>query len=119
MKNIIQILVTACCLMIATQVIAARDLPGEDKYDFKRGVIETHGAIESSSLRISLDANMHGFVEGKICDFCETIMVTITPGTKAYESNVEVPLQRAKSRIGRFATVFYELETKNVSAIRW
>jgi len=119
MKNIIQILVTACCLMIATQVIAARSLPGDDRYDFKRGVIETHGAIESSSLRIIVDASLHGFVEGKICDFCEAIKVMITPDTKAYESNVEVPLKRAKSRIGRFATVFYELETKNVSAIRW
>ena len=105
--------------MIATQVVAARGLPGDDRYDLKRGVIETYGAIESSSLRIILDASLHGFVEGKICDFCETIKVTITPDTKAYESNVEVPLNRAKSRIGRFATVFYELETKNVSAIRW
>ena len=85
MKNIIQILVTGCFLMIATQVVAARGLPGDDRYDLKRGVIETHGAIESSSLRIILDASLHGFVEGKICDFCETIKVTITPGTKAYE----------------------------------
>ena len=62
---------------------------------------------------------MHGFVEGKVCDFCKEIKVNITPETKAYEKNVEVPLKRAKERLGRYATVIYEIDTKNVSAIRW
>jgi len=85
----------------------------------KRGIIETHNAIESQSLRISLDSSLHGFVEGKVCDQCETIKVTVTPETRAYDNDVEVPLIRAKSRIGRYATVIYELNTKNVSEIRW
>ena len=85
----------------------------------KRGIIETHNAIESQSLRISLDSSLHGFVEGKVCDQCETIKVTVTPETRAYDNDVEVPLVRAKNRIGRYATVIYELDTKNVSEIRW
>jgi len=85
----------------------------------KRGIIETHNAIESQSLRISLDSSLHGFVEGKVCDQCETIKVTVTPETRAYDNDVEVPLIRAKNRIGRYATVIYELNTKNVSEIRW
>jgi hypothetical protein len=85
----------------------------------RRGIIQTHNAIESQSLRISLDSSLHGFVEGKVCDQCETIKVTVTPETRAYDNDVEVPLIRAKSRIGRYATVIYELNTKNVSEIRW
>ena len=119
MKNIIKVFITVTFLMVTTQAVAARDVPIVDDSERMRGVIETHNAIESESLRISLDGDLHGFVEGKVCDFCETIRVTITPNTKAYANNVEVPLINAKNRIGRYATVIYELETKNVSAIRW
>jgi len=119
MKNIIQVFLTVMFLSMATQAVADRNVSVVDDSERMRGVIETHNAIESESLRISLDGNLHGFVEGKVCDFCETIRVTITPNTKAYANNVEVPLKNAKSRIGRYATVIYELETKNVSAIRW
>ena len=84
-----------------------------------RGFIEKHNAFESMALRISIDKSSHGFVEGKVCDYCEEIKVNITPETKAYNNNVEVPLKQAKGRLGQYATVIYELETKNVSAIRW
>jgi hypothetical protein len=119
MKNIIQVFLTVMFLSMATQAVADRNVSVVDDSERMRGVIETHNAIESESLRISLDGNLHGFVEGKVCDFCETIRVTITPNTKAYANNVEVPLKNAKNRIGRYATVIYELKTKNVSAIRW
>lgn len=106
-------------LLVTTQVAVAGDLPVVDNDAPARGLIETHNAIESSALRISLGTDLNGTIEGKVCDFCETITVTITPATKAYDSGVEVPLERAKSRLGRYATVIYELGTKNVSAIRW
>lgn len=83
------------------------------------GIISTHDAIESMSLRISIDNSLHGFVEGKVCDSCETIKVIITPETRAYAHGREVPLKKARSRIGRFATVIFERDTKKVSAIRW
>ena len=83
-----------------------------------RGYRERFNAIESEKLRISLDGS-NGFVQGKVCDFCEEIQVTITPDTRAFEDNKEVPLSRAAGRIGRFATVIYELETKKVTEIRW
>jgi len=119
MKNKSQMFTLMFLLMTAQSAVAA-DAPvvGDDDAPM-RGVIETHNAIESSSLRISLDSTLNGFVEGKVCDFCEPIKVTITPDTKAYANNVEVPLKEATSRLGRFATVIYELETKNVTAIRW
>ncbi len=119
MKYIIQVFLTSVSLLVVTQVVTARDLPVADNSERMRGIIETHKSIEASSLRISLSNDLHGFVEGKVCDFCETIRVTITPDTKAYDNRVEVPLIKAKSRIGRYATVSYELETKNVSTIRW
>jgi hypothetical protein len=83
-----------------------------------RGYRERFNAIESEKLRISLEGSS-GFVEGKVCDFCEQITVTITPQTRAFEDDNEVPLSRAAGRLGRYATVIYELETKNVTEIRW
>ncbi len=121
MKNIVKVFITVTFLMVATQAVADRDMssPSNLSDEPRRGIIETHKSIEASSLRISLSDDLHGFVEGKVCDFCETIRVTITPDTKAYDNRVEVPLIKAKSRIGRYATVTFELETKNVSFIRW
>ena len=124
MKNIISKFLSVVILSMSFAVVAEREptvapdgspLPVEER----RGFIELHNAMESESLRISLGSDMHGFIEGKVCDLCETIKVTITPDTKAYSNDVEVPLKKAKSRLGRYATVIYELETKNVSAIRW
>lgn len=118
MKNIMQMFFTVMFLLASVETVAARDLPVDDDAPI-RGLIETHNAIESSALRISLGADLNGFVEGKVCDLCETIRVTITPATKAYANDVEVPLKQAKSRLGQYATVIYELDTKNVSEIRW
>jgi hypothetical protein len=62
---------------------------------------------------------MYGFVDSKLCSFCKKIRIIVTPETAAYENNIKVPLQKARKRIGRHATVTYDLKTKNVSAIRW
>ena len=83
-----------------------------------RGYRERFNAIESEKLRISLDGG-NGFVEGRVCDLCEQITVTITPDTRAFEDDKEVPLSAAAGRLGRYATVIYELETKKVTEIRW
>jgi len=125
MKRFIQKLILMTILMMAAQGAMARDLPrivnlsSDQQPEIRRGIIEKHNAIESESLRISMTSKLDGFIEGKVCDQCETITVTITPETKAYKDGIEVPLIQAKNRIGRFATVIYELDTKNVSAIRW
>jgi len=122
MKNTINKIFFVVFLITSFNIIAAEPEVAPDgtlPLPERRGFIETHNAIESASLRISLDDSLHGFVEGKVCDFCETIKVIITPETKAYSDDVEVALKNAKNRIGRFATVIYELDTKNVSEIRW
>jgi len=116
MKNLIKFVFLITFLLPVVSVAAPGQVPDEEP---PRRLIETHNAIESASLRISMDDSLNGFVEGKVCDTCEVIKVTITPATKAFENDVEVPLKRAESRIGRFATVIYALETKQVSAIRW
>jgi len=82
-------------------------------------IIKTHNAIKSTSLRIRLGDDLYGFIESKNCSFCKTIRITITPNTKAYDNNVNVPLEQAKNRSGRFATIRYNLKTNNVSSIRW
>ena len=85
----------------------------------RRGFYEIHNSFESMSLRISMEKNLNGFIEGKVCDQCEEITVTITPDTKAYANGVEVPLKNAEARLGRYATVMYEMKTMKVSTIRW
>lgn len=125
MKNLVQLIISIMVLSAFSQTAFASLLPriagisADQQPEQRRGIIETHNAIESASLRISIGSDLNGFVEGKVCDECETIKVNVTPATKAFKNNVEVPLSRAKSRLGRFATVIYEVKTKNVSAIRW
>ena len=121
MKSIIQITLVFTSLMLGVQTTWAASQPNEQRLAFvhKSVIIEKYNAIESDKLRISLGAGNSGFVEGQVCDSCEPIKVEITPATKAYDNNVEVPLKSAKSRLGRYATVIYEIETKNVTEIRW
>jgi hypothetical protein len=115
MKYIIPVL----ALLMSSNLYAGEQPVDGSRDEPIRGVIMVEDAIETESLRISLSANLHGFVEGKVCDECETIKVPITPETKAFSGDVEVPLIKAKNRIGRPATVFYDIETKNVTRIRW
>jgi len=119
MKNINRMFFTLISLFVTTQALAVSNLPGSTISEPDQPIIKTHNAIKSVSLRIQLDENLHGFVESKNCSFCKTIRITITPDTKAYANNIKVPLIQAKNRIGQFATIVYELKTKNVSAIRW
>ncbi|HEB82222.1 MAG TPA: hypothetical protein ENJ11_05110 [Gammaproteobacteria bacterium] len=119
MKTII-----AAILVLLSFNVAAAPAGGSrvhDRYDSneKRGVVLVEDAIEADSLRISLGRDLRGFVEGKVCDDCETIKVVITPKTKAYENNVEVPLKRAAGRVGQSATVYYYIDSKEVSRISW
>jgi hypothetical protein len=110
------------CLLITQQAIAAPDGLGKlPSYSTSSnaGYKETYNAMEAESLRISLDASNNGFIEGKVCDACEKIKVIITPSTKAYIGKREVPLKQAKDRLGRYATVIFDIETKNASVIRW
>ncbi len=118
MKNYIPV---ALLMMVAPLAVAGDDSQGSARLSTVHHsvMIENYNAIESESLRISLNDGLSGFIEGKVCDSCKEIRVTITPQTKAYENRAEVPLKRAESRIGRYATVIYEVKTKWVSEIRW
>ncbi|PCJ85405.1 MAG: hypothetical protein COA54_11145 [Thiotrichaceae bacterium] len=122
MKKKIQIYISAIVLMAMMSPVVAADNSGSSKKlvrSHHNAVVDQYNAFESEALRISFNDNFNGFAEGKVCDLCEEIKVTITPQTKAYENNIEVPLKNAKSRIGRFATVMFEVESKRAVAIRW
>ena len=119
MKNNIRIFFTVLSLVVTTQVAAISNLPHSSIPAPEQKIVKTHNATKPASLQIRLNDNLHGFIESKTCIFCRTIRVNITPATKAYANNVNVPLKQAKNRIGQFATVIYELKTNNVSAIRW
>lgn len=119
METNIRMLFAVIALVTTTPTIATSTLPNSVIPDAGQAIIKTHNAIKSVSLQIRLNDDLYGFVDSKTCSFCKTIRITITPDTKAYANNINVPLKQAKNRIGRFATVIYELKTKNVSAIRW
>lgn len=119
MKYKIQAVFTLITSLIATQATALSQQPQSTMPESEQQVMQTHNAIKSVSLRMSLDENLHGFVESKVCSFCKTIRIQITPKTKAYSNNINVPLKQAKNRIGQYATIIYELKTNHISAIRW
>ncbi|MCK5396117.1 MAG: hypothetical protein KAJ32_09000 [Gammaproteobacteria bacterium] len=119
MKYKIQVFFTLISLIITTQATAFSNPPDNVIYKSNQEILKTHNTIKSVSLRISLDDDLHGFVDSKVCSFCKTIRINITPNTVAYDNNVRAPLQQAKKRVGQFATVVYDLKTKNISAIRW
>lgn len=118
MKNRIQVILLLPALMLVMQTVAANDNQRLTTAHHSQ-VIEKYNAMESDALRISLNDDLTGFVEGKVCDACEVIQVKIIPSTKAFANRIEVPLERAKARIGRYATVIYDIESKNVTEIRW
>ncbi len=119
MKNKILVFFTFVSIIITTQATAISNPPVSTLRDSGTETLKTHNTISSVYLRISMDDDLHGFVDSKLCSFCRTIRIIITPNTTAYHNNVEVPLKQAKERIGRHATVVYDLKTKNIRAIRW
>ncbi len=122
MKNKIQILLSTLLLSIMMSPTIASDGSKSSATLVKthqNAVVDKYNAFESVALRISFNDSFNGFAEGKVCDLCEEIKVTISPQTKAYENNIEVPLKNAKSRIGRFATVIFEVDSKKAVAIHW
>lgn len=119
MNNKTRIIYTLISFLVSTQAAAISKAPRSVIPEAGQAIIKTHNTIKSVALRMQLDENLHGFVESKHCSFCKTVRITVTPETKAYANNIKVPLKRAKNRIGRFATVIYELKTNNVSAIHW
>ena len=119
MKNKILVFFTLISLIITTQATAISNPPVSITHQSDQVILKTHNTINSASLRISLDDDLHGFIDSKLCSFCRTIRIIITPNTLAYKNNINVPLKQAKNRIGRHATVVYDLKTKNISTIRW
>lgn len=76
-------------------------------------------AIETESLRITINPDGTGFVQGQICDDCKKLTVAVSPETKAFRKGAEVPLKDALSRVGKSATVFINTEHTKVMRITW
>jgi hypothetical protein len=76
-------------------------------------------AIETEALRITLNADGTGFIQGKTCDECKLLTVAISAQTKAFDKNTEVPIKQAAGRVGKPATIFINLEHTAVTRIVW
>jgi hypothetical protein len=119
MKNSIQVFVILMSLLMTTQAVAISSPPDNAIHKVDQTILRTQQTINSGYLRISLDDSLHGFVDSKMCSLCKPIRIIITPDTIAYDNNVKVPLKQAKKRLGRYASIIYDLKTKNISTIRW
>lgn len=119
MKIRIPTLFTLLALLAANQAHAFSYISENTISNIDQKILKTHNAIRSASLQIHMEDDLHGVIESKNCSFCKTIKIKITPNTKAYANNISVPLRQAENRMGRFATIVYELKTKKVSTIRW
>jgi hypothetical protein len=76
-------------------------------------------AIETESLRITMKADGTGYIQGKMCDQCKMLTVPVTAQTKAFDKNIEVPLQQAAGRVGKPATIFIDMDHTRVTRIAW
>jgi hypothetical protein len=76
-------------------------------------------AAEITGLKITLDKSLNGKIILQQCDDCKAIVLKITPDTKAFHKNHEVPLKKAKKQLGKSAVVFYEIKSKIVKRIVW
>lgn len=109
-------------LLSITQALPANALISRPKTIFdtlEQPIVKTFNAIRSVSLNIKLNNDLSGFIVSKNCSFCKPITIVITPETKAYANNINVPLIQARSRTGRVATIIYNQETNKVNAIHW
>ena len=79
-------------------------------------------------LKITLDTEkLEGFIMYRLCHWdaaknkrdCKAERLLITPQTKAYANNKQVPLRQAKGRLGRHASVEYYVDTLVVESISW
>lgn len=82
-------------------------------------MVRVEEALELSSLDITLDSTLNGYIRGKMCDTCKTIRVVITPETIAMHKRQVVPLIEAKKRAGKPAFVIFDPKTMIVKRIRW
>ena len=106
MKVIISLMLTLCVLM-------SFGLNAEPK------LIRLEEALEETTLNITLDNSLNGYIVGKMCKDCKSIRVTITPETVAMEKRTVVPLIEAKKRAGKPAFVIFDPKTMKVNKIRW
>jgi len=106
-------------LLATNQVHAFSHISEDAISNIDQKIIRTHNSIRSVSLQIHMEDDLQGVIESKNCSFCKTIRIKITPNTKAYANNINVPLRQAGNRIGQYATIVYELKTKRASTIRW
>jgi len=80
MKTVIQLVISVLFLTMVNQVSAAVEETGisNPSAGLKRGlgssqaVVEKYNGMETK-LRMSLDNNLHGFIEGKVCDNCKKL----------------------------------------------
>lgn len=82
-------------------------------------MVQYEETAEISGLKITLDSKLNGRIILKQCTGCKSAVLTITPETKAFNKNIEVPLIQAKKRLGKSAVVSYVIKSKLVKSIVW
>jgi len=84
-----------------------------------------YAVAEVDNFKIKLSNDGTGIIQGVSCETCSFKTVLLTKKSKAYihslenRSGVEVDLQQAKKRAGKFVTVTFNPDTREVRSIRW
>lgn len=81
-------------------------------YDTPRMQI-VYKVVEIDKLKITLDKSWNGYIT-----FGDKKLL-ITPATKAYKKDVEVPLVKAVAQKNKYAEARYDFKTDQVISINW
>ena len=84
-----------------------------------KNMVQHEESAEITGLKINLDKSLNGRIILKKCNGCKAIVLKITPETKAFHKNEEVPLIRAKNQLGKSAVVSYVIKSRLVKRIVW
>ncbi len=79
---------------------------------------EIEKGYEVNELLVVMTASDTGTAIVRECDTCEDVTLEITPETRLYKSNREVPLAQVLRYRGQPGVVFREMKSKHVTRIK-
>ena len=83
----------------------------------KFGVIEQ--AFELAQVTLHVNENGTGTAEIRPCPTCNSVTYRITPQTRAYHDDKEVPIAPKLNLQGMLVQVYYLNNTKNITRMFW
>jgi len=71
-------------------------------------------------LRVVFNAQTNtGYIQHVFCNGCKPEKLYLTSETKVYANSKKVPLNKITDRLGRYVSLTYEIDSKNVIKVSW